>query len=211
MSRWLEDPGERLSFYHAAIWAFVACTVFGIMVAYYLVAMDRIGILLAIGVLLIAWAVAAAITFGVWTMSGVVSRGIVHTITGTVNLPPAPGFSLQESLVARGRYQEAAEAYGEHLEHSPDDCHARLALAALWRDHLGDPARSERLYLETRSRRPPPSFDFAIGNALIDLYHRTGQHGRELAELARFADRFQGTPEGESARGAIARLKADRE
>lgn len=208
MSRWLEDAGERLSFYHAAAWVFVACTAFGIMVAYYLLAMDRIGILGAVGVLLTAWVLAAAITFGVWTMSGVVSRGIVQTMTGSGNLPPAPGFSFQESLVARGKYQEAAAAYGEHLERSPDDFHARLALAALWRDHLGDPAMSERLYLETRSRRPPPSLDFAIGNSLIDLYHRTGQRGRELAELARFADRFQGTPEGARAREAIARIKA---
>lgn len=208
MSRWLEDAGERLSFYHAAVWVFVACTVFGIMVAYYLQAMDRIGILGAVGVLLIAWVLAAAITFGVWTMSGVVSRGIVQTMTGAGNLPPAPGFSFQESLVARGKYQEAAEAYREHLARAPDDFHARLALASLWRDHLGDPAMSERLYLETRSRHPPPSFDFAIGNALIDLYHRTGQHGRELAELARFADRFHGTPEGARAREAIARIKA---
>ncbi len=208
MSKWLEDAGERLSFYHAAVWVFLACTVFGIMVAYYLLTMDRIGLLGAAGILLTAWVLAAAITAGIWTMSGIVSRGIVQTMTGAGNLPPAPGFSFQESLVARGKYQEAAEAYGEHLERSPDDIHARLALAALWRDHLGDPAMSERLYLDTRSRRPPPNVEFAIGNSLIDLYHRTGQPGRELAELARFAERFRGTPEGARARAAIARIKA---
>jgi hypothetical protein len=129
-------------------------------------------------------------------------------MTGAGNLPPAPSFSFQESLVARGRFEAAATAYREHLNRAPDDFHARLALAALWRDHLDDPAMSERLYLEARRRRPPPSFDFAIGNALIDLYHRTGQRGRELAELARFADRFRDTSEGARARQAIARIKA---
>jgi tetratricopeptide (TPR) repeat protein len=208
MSRWLEDAGERLTFYHAAVWVFVACTVFGIMVAYYLLAKDRIGIVGAVGVLLVAWVLSAVVTFGVWTMSGVVSRGLVQTMTGAGNLPPAPGFSLQESLVARGKYQEAAEAYLAHLERTPDDPYARLALAGLLREHLGDPAKAERVYLEARARRPPPNIEFSIANSLIDLYHRTGQHGRELAELARFAERFRGTPEGARAREAIARIKA---
>lgn len=109
----------------------------------------------------------------------------------------------------RGKFDEAAAAYREHLEQAPDDFHARLALAALWRDHLKDPAMAEKLYLEARSRRPPPGFDFAIGNALIDLYHRTGQRGRELTELARFAERFRDTPDGARARRAIARIKSE--
>ena len=208
MSRWIEDAGERLSLYHAATWLFVAMTAFGIMVAYWLMAKDRIGILGAVGVLALAWMLAAGLTLAVWTLSGAASRGLVQTITGAGNLPPAPSFSFQESLVIRGRFDEAAEAYRAHLEQAPGDFHARLALAALWRDHLRDPAMAERLYLEARTRRPPAGFDFAIGNALIDLYHRTGQRGRELAELARFAERFRDTPDGARARQAIARIKA---
>jgi hypothetical protein len=208
MSRWIEDAGERMSLYHAAIWLFVAMTAFGIMVAYWLMAKDRIGMLGAAGVMVLAWILAAGLTAAVWTLSGAASRGLVQAMTGAGNLPPAPSFSFQESLVIRGRFAEAAEAYHAHLEQAPDDFHARLALAALWRDHLKDPAMAEKLYLEARSRRPPASFDFAIGNALIDLYHRTGQRGRELAELARFADRFRNTPDGVRARQAIARIKA---
>lgn len=207
MSRWIEDAGERLSLYHAATWLFVAMTAFGIMVAYWLMARDRIGILGAAGVLLLAWMLATGLTALVWTLSGAASRRLVQAMTGAGNLPPAPSFSFQESLVMRGKFDEAAQAYREHLERAPDDFHARLALAALWRDHLKDPALAEKLYLEARGRRPPPGFDFAIGNALIDLYHRTGQRGRELAELARFAERFRGTPEGVRARQAIARIK----
>ena len=208
MSRWIEDAGERMSLYHAATWLFVAMTVFGIMVAYWLMAKDRIGMLGAAGVMVLAWMLAAGLTAVIWTLSGAASRGLVQTMTGAGNLPPAPSFSYQESLVIRGKFDEAAEAYRAHLQQAPDDFHARLALAALWRDHLQDPAMAEKLYLEARSRRPPAGFDFAIGNALIDLYHRTGQRGRELAELARFADRFRNTPDGARARQAIARIKA---
>jgi tetratricopeptide (TPR) repeat protein len=129
-------------------------------------------------------------------------------MTGAGNLPPAPSFSLQESLVARGNYREAVSSYEEHLERSPGDFHARLALASLWRDHLNDPGAAERLLLEARRKSPPHNVEFAIGNALIDLYHRSGQRGRELAELARFAERFKGTAEGARAREALVRIKA---
>ncbi len=208
MSKWLEDAGERFAFYRVAFISLATCTVFAVMVSLFLMDQKKIGLLGAAGVVLLGWIAAGVITTVIWSLSGVVSRGLVQTMTGAGNLPPAPSFSLQESLVARGKYQEAASSYQEHLEQSRGDFHARLALAALWRDHLGDPGTSERLLLEARRQSPPPNIEFSIGNALIDLYHKTGQRGRELAELARFAERFRGTSEGTRAREAIARIKA---
>jgi len=211
MSRWLEDVGERVFFYRVAFLSLASCTVFAVLVALYLMDQKKIGLAGAAGVIVVGWIVAGVVTAVVWTLSGAVSRGLVQTMTGAGNLAPAPSFSLQESLVARGRYQEAASSYSEHLERSPGDFHAALALAAVWRDHLGDPATSERLLLEARRRKPPPNIEFSIGNALIDIYHKTGQRGRELAELARFAERFRGRPEGIRAREALARIKAEGE
>ena len=130
-------------------------------------------------------------------------------VHATGNLPPAPSYSLQESLVARGRLAEAVESYQAHIAEKPGDLDARLALAALLAGPLGDRAAAERLYLEVRALSPAPRHERAIGNALIDLYHATGQRGRELAELARFADRFRGTREGDRARTALIRIKAE--
>ena len=209
MSRWLEDAGERHSFYRVAFISLASCTVFAVMVSMLLMDQKKIGLPGAGGILLIGWVTAGVITTLVWTVSGVVSRGVVQTMTGAGNLAPAPSFSLQESMVARGRYQDAASSYQEHLEQHPGDFHAQLALAALCRDHLGDAGRAERLLLEARRKEPPPNIEFAIGNSLIDLYHRTGQRGRELVELARFAARHRGTPEGVRAREALARIKAE--
>jgi len=208
MSKWLEDVGERVFFYRVAFFSLASCTVFAVMVSMLLMDQKKIGLRGAAGVVVLGWVTAGVITAVVWTVSGIASRGLVQTMTGAGNLPPAPSFSLQESLVARGKYPEAASSYEEHLERSPGDFHARLALANLWRDHLGDPGAAERLLLEARRKRPPPNFEFAIGNSLIDLYHRTGQRGRELAELARFAERFKGTAEGTRAREALTRIKA---
>ena len=205
-TRRLEDAGERLSLYHAATWAFLSCSAFAIMVSYYLLATKKIGLPGAIGIILLGWVVAAGITLVSWTASGMAGRALVHTMTAAGNLPQAPSFSLQESLIARGKYPDAERAFEDHLEREPGDFHARLALAALWRDHLGDTGTAERMLLDARRRNPPRNIEFAIGNALIDLYHATGQAGRELSELARFADRFGGTAEGRRARQAIARL-----
>lgn len=209
MSRWMEHAGERVLLYRVAFFSLASCTVFAVMVSMFLMDQKKIGLPGAAGVVVLGWVAAGVITAVVWTFSGVVSRGLVQTMTGAGNLPPAPSFSLQESLVARGRYQEAAAAYQEHLAGAPMDFHARLALAGLQRKHLDDPGGAERLYLEARRAHPPANIEFAIGNALIDLYRGTGERGRELAELARFAERFQGTPEGTRAREAITRIKAE--
>jgi tetratricopeptide (TPR) repeat protein len=207
-SRWIEDLGERLRFYHAALWAFIACTAFAIMVAYYLMATRHIGWLIAVGILLLGWLLAATITLAVWTASGVVGRALVQYMTAAGNLPPAPSFSLQESLIARGKFSEAVREFEQHLEAKPNDLHARLALAGLWRDQLHDPVMAERLLLDTRRLDPPAPIEFAIGNALIDLYRAGGQPGREMAELARFAEKFAGSEAGARARAALLRLKA---
>lgn len=208
-SRWLEDAGERLQLYHAALWAFAACTAFAIMVSYYLVVTTHAGWLLVAAILLLGWLLAGAITFAAWTASGVAGRALVHTMTGAGNLPPAPSFSYQESLLMQGKTDEARASYEDHLAAHPKDVNARLALARLWRDQLDDPARAEQLYLEARGLRPSPDQEFAIGNALIDLYRARGERGREMAELARFAQDFAGTEAGVGARNALARMKAE--
>jgi len=144
----------------------------------------------------------------VWDFSRSAGEVIVKTITGAGDLPPAASFSYQESQVLRGNFEVAREAYEARLHTVPEDVNARLALARLWRDQLGDPRKAETLYLESRRWSPSPDQEFAIANALIELYRTEGLRGRELAELARFADRFAGTAAAEQARAALQRLKA---
>ena len=124
------------------------------------------------------------------------------------DIPPAPSFSYEESLVIRGRPDEAADAFRAHLETHPDDLDARLALADVLRLHLGDPAGAERQYLEVRAGKPNPRQEALASNQLIDLYHATGQRGRLLVELARFADRYPETRAGREARRRLEGMKA---
>lgn len=185
-----------------------SCAVMAGAVGVLLFSRDQVGLPGVIGVVLLGIFVGLAASWVVWQLTGVGSRGLVAAMTGTGNLKRAPSYSLQESLLARGRFEEAEQAFEVHLGSHPEDLDARLALAALVRDHHRDPARAERLFLEARAGRPTRDQEFTIANALIDLYRTTGQAGREMTELARFAERYDGTEAGRRAREALRRLKA---
>jgi hypothetical protein len=158
-------------------------------------------------VMLAATAVGFAVGFLVARGTFRTSQGLVNLASAAGNLPPTASYSLQEALVARGELAAARRSYEEHLEAHPGDLSAHLALARLCAHRLGDPRSAERLFLVARRLARSAEAQRAIGNALIDLYRAGGETGKEMAELARFADRFAGTPEGEGARGALRRLK----
>jgi hypothetical protein len=154
---------------------------------------------------------------GLFLMSLVVFRLLEGSATGLTrmvyalhDLPPEPAHSAFESLVARGFYLEAAEGYRAHLAAHPEDHLARIKLAALCREHLGDPAGAERLYLEVRHGRPSPRLEFLVGNLLLELYRAEGREDRLVGELARFAERWKRTRPGAEAARALRELKQRR-
>jgi hypothetical protein len=210
MNSLAEPLSERRQLLGMAALLMGAFTAIAAAAAFFLFAYHRVGVLGGLGVILLGPLAGALAASLIWHGSGAVSRGFVRYVTAARGLPHRPEYSLQESLVARGRLPEAVESWRTYLAEHPGDLDARLAFAALHVRQLRDAAAGERMYLEVRRLSPSPRQELAIGNALIDLYHATGQHGRELAELARFADRFRGTREGERAREALARLKAER-
>jgi len=165
------------------------------------------GVLGALGLALLGGAIGFLIGIAVWWLSRSAGERIVKVITATGDLPPAPSFSFQESQAIRGNLDVARAAYEAQLHAEPGDLNSRLALARLWRDLLNDPREAEMHYLESRHWSPTPEQELAIANALIDLYRKRGDRGKEMAELARLADRCAGTLAGEQARSALRRLK----
>ncbi|MGE0439097.1 MAG: tetratricopeptide repeat protein [Gemmatimonadales bacterium] len=162
------------------------------------------------------WVLLAGLVVGIvsgtlvlWA-TGRISQGFVAVLLGAGNLPPAPSFSLQDSLVMRGRPDEAAEAYRRHLAANPGDHDARLALAAVLDRHLADPDGAAAVLGEIRRLAPDDDrLEWRVSQELIDLYRRVGNRGRLMAELARFADRRAGTRPGEAARAELRRMKAE--
>ena len=99
MSRWLEDAGERHSFYRVAFISLASCTVFAVMVSMLLMDQKKIGLPGAAGILLIGWVTAAVITTLVCTTPRLTAPERVQTrvvITPAVTqpisrIPAAPG------------------------------------------------------------------------------------------------------------------------
>lgn len=137
------------------------------------------------------------------------SAALVHTVYSAGSIPPPPSYPRQEAMIARGQYADAAAHFRDHLVIAPDDNEARLRLAALLETHLADPAGAEALYREVRARTPSAHEEISAGNGLIDLYRRTGQRGRLMVELARFAERYRGSAAGDAARRELMELKRD--
>lgn len=164
-----------------------------------------------VGTLLLLWILNLPVIYGLARLLyGVIEGGALafaNTVHGAGNLPPEPAHSGCESLVARGFYREGAEAFEALLAEHPEDNMARVKLAEVYRTHLAQPGRAEQLYLEVRRHAPSPREEMLVANLLIEHYRATGQAGRQVVELARFADRYRGTRAGADAARALAELK----
>ena len=137
------------------------------------------------------------------------SVGLVKTLYSAGDIPPPRTYPRQDVMIVRGQFQEAAEYFRDHLTVEPDDNEARLRLADLLEKHLDDPDGAERLLLEVRRREPDRGHAMRASNGLIDLYRKQGKRDRLMVELARFRDRYPGTPGAEAASRLLKELKAD--
>jgi len=149
--------------------------------------------------------------FGLWRGIGVGAKSLVATIFAAGDIAPPPTYPVEETLIVRGQYAEAAERFRERIRVEPADIEARLRLAGLLEDHLRDFAGAERLLLEVRRLRLDARQAMAVANGLIDLYRHAGRRDRLMVELARFADRYRGTTAGAAAERELRELKAEDE
>jgi len=134
---------------------------------------------------------------------------VANTLTAGGDIPSPPSYPNQDVLIAQGKHAEAADYFRDHLRVDPADCDARLRLAELCERYLADPGGAEQQYLEARRGSADLRRQFAATNALIDLYRRTGRRDRLMVELARFAERYRGTPRGDAAARELKELKAE--
>jgi hypothetical protein len=209
MTRLSHDAEDRSRLIHTGAVLVGALSAIAGMLAFYLAYTGRVRPAMAVGVFALGPIAGSLLTVLVWRGTEAVGRGLVNTLTAARGLPEKPGYSLQESLVARGRIREALESWLEHIKAHPRDLDARLALADLHRTDLGDPEGAAKGYLIVREMHPSPEQEFRLSNSLIDLYRATGQRDKELAELGRFATRFHDTDAGRRAQAALERIRRE--
>jgi tetratricopeptide (TPR) repeat protein len=123
--------------------------------------------------------------------------------------PSRAEYSHAGSLVARGRYAEAAAIYEQAARADPGAAEPCLQLGRLYRDRMEDPESAVRRFRQARDRARDPAFVYLITRELVEvLANRLGDPPRALPELARLAERHPDTPGGVWASAEIARLKA---
>ena len=136
----------------------------------------------------------------------------VVTAIQNVGLMPTSGYSGIETMVIRGHYQAAAEAYLERVVEGKGDAEALIRRAMLLAGPLGLPGGAAMELEEFRDHHHlGPHDDVRIGAALAQVYERgLGEPGRAMAELRRLIDRYPGARASARLRRALAVLREDR-
>ena len=120
------------------------------------------------------------------------------------------GFSGEETMVAQGRYADAAEAYQRRTRDRGTSAEAALRRASLLAGPLALPLVAASELTEVRNADTPLSSedDVRVGLALVDLYdHRLQDPGRAMAELRRLIDLHPESRHTRRMRGALQDLK----
>lgn len=142
-----------------------------------------------------------------WFLLGQFSAGFIHVVHAGGNLRPDPGFSLEEAMIARGDYRNARDTLAARLDGGAHDLTIHLRLAELHARWLKDPVAAEQAYLAARKLGGDDRQRATVANGLIDLYRASGQTGRLMTELARFAEAYPSTRAGQDARRELQDLK----
>jgi hypothetical protein len=120
------------------------------------------------------------------------------------------GYSAVETLVVRGQFAAASEAYRERAQRPADRVEATIRRAALLAGPLRQPETALVELEALRHSRLPAADDLRVGAALVELYERRlGDPGRAMAELRRLIDRHPGDRSVRRLRCALAELKAE--
>ncbi len=135
-----------------------------------------------------------------------VGEGFAKTVLGAGNLAPEPGFSAEESLIIRGRLEDAEAALRQRWTDNPGQYQAGLRLGALL-VQMGKPDEAEVVYVALRRGTLPPAAAMTVANRLIDLYEKSGQNDRLKVELGRFSGQYKGTGAAEHAARRLRELK----
>lgn len=144
------------------------------------------------------------LTKGVRAVSALFATKLIGGLASAGNIKYQQGYSIQESMIARGRFDEAAESFRVHLMEFPDDTPARYRLATLHLRERKDPASAEQEFLNIRRRPHDRSTAKLLANHFVDIYGATGQTGKLMAELNRMIKEWPGT---ELAAGAVKLLE----
>ena len=193
----------KLRAFAMAMLVFGMCVAGGVIVAAYAGTSMLWGVLLGAGAGVIVY-------FSALFISDRSSRLAASVYGGAGSSTPSIAeYSLADSLVARGRYEEAAEAYALLSEDFPADPEPRLRHARLLRDRTGDYEAAAIVFKKILSMPAlKPAVELTVLRELSELFaNKLQEPVRALPFLARIAEKYATTPTGSWARAEIKDLK----
>jgi len=124
--------------------------------------------------------------------------------------PRKKEYSLAQSYVARGMYDEAIAAFETAITEDPKNSGPYLRIARLKRDSLNDPEGAALWFKRALSESDTSGgVTLLTRKELIEVYElRLNQPQRAAPLLARMAEEHAGTPDGIWASETLARIKA---
>lgn len=133
---------------------------------------------------------------------------VLYNPTGS-GTPRRREYSFAQSLIVRGEYGKAIEAYQARVAEDPTDPDPYIAIARLLRDEMDDPEQAAVWFRRVRDRTSlDAGRSILVTRELVELYGtRLGEPLRAAPELARLAEMFPHTPDGKWAASELAELK----
>jgi tetratricopeptide (TPR) repeat protein len=205
------DSTDVIRLLRVATWFAPACFTMLSSLWYFMMKKGWISSDLFVVLLILTVPITLAGIFAIHRAVGGTAVLMVKTMFADGDIAPPPTYPRQDVLIVQGKYAEAADWFRDHLRIEPADHEARLQLAHLLETRLQGFDEAERLYLEIRDAQPPanPREQMRATNGLIDVYRKLGRTGRLKVELARFVDRYQGSPLADGAARELKELKAN--
>lgn len=134
---------------------------------------------------------------------------VLHSPSGS-STPRKKEYSLAQSYVARGMYDEAVAAYDRAISEDPKNPEPYLRVARLKRDSLDDPEGAATWFKRALAESDIPAGVILLTRKeLIEVYElRLNQPHRAAPLLARIAEESAGTPDGKWASQMLALIKS---
>ena len=155
-------------------------------------------------------AVGFLVRFMMWRILFGSEKVVRVMLEGGASTPYTEQYSYQQTLVMKGRLNEALESYEAIIAEPDSTTDVRIRAAELYVREAKNHKRGAELLQEVlRHPACTSGEEVYAANRLADLLsNHLGEPGKALVQLRRLADRYAGTPSGDRAREAIRVLKA---
>jgi hypothetical protein len=202
---------EDLTILRALFWSLPAAIIGAASV---FVLLREYGVLLAfLGAVLAFFAILGVTVGGTQALAHGGARAAASLVLPSgSSTPVVRDFSLEKSLVIRGRVAEAAESLERQLAAAPGDPELCIFAADLYAREAKEPRRAEPLFRRAReAARVSAGQDHYATQRLIDLYlGPLDDEARAAEELRRLIERHPGTRIAKYAEGALRTLPTAR-